>query len=237
MNTWEDFEHEARAVEEYTKDKAPEIVRLLQEAIGIFADAFSVGKNTDTTDATVAKMSLLSHNFATLKCSADLAIRGYYTQSQNLLRIVYENWVAFHYLSKCPSKADLWLSHGKGKQPPGHADMLKQLGSSFDPLKDQMREWYRKLCSFAHTSSFSVLPQISTNYIPKVTSIHFGTTYNDNAFRVSAYVISQWTGIMLSTISQRVPNENPWHNKMKNIVDKIIEFIDQQNKAFGYNKV
>jgi hypothetical protein len=29
MNTWEDFEQEAKAVEEYTKDKAPEIVWLL----------------------------------------------------------------------------------------------------------------------------------------------------------------------------------------------------------------
>lgn len=237
MSTWEDFEQEARAVEEYTKDKEPEIMRLLQEAVGIFADAFSVGKNPDTTRATVAKMSLLSHNFATLKCSVGLAIRGYYTQSQNLLRIVYENWIAFHYLSKCPSEVDLWLSHSKGKQPPGHAAMLKQLGSDFNPLKDQMREWYRTFCSFAHTSYFSVLPQISTNYTPKETSIHFGTTYNDNAFRVSAYVISQWTGIMLSTISQCVPNKNPWHNKMKNIVDRIIEFIDRENKAFESGKI
>ena len=237
MNTWEDFEQEARVVEEVTNNQAPEIVRLLQEAAGIFADAFSVGKNPDTTDATIAKMSLLSHNFATLKCSIDLAIRGYYTQSQNLLRIVYENWIAFHYLSKMPSKANLWLSHSKKKQTPGHAVMLKQLGSHFNPLKDQRREWYRKLCSFSHTSSFSVLPQISTNYIPKETSIHFGTTYNNSAFRVSACVISQWTGIMLSTISQWVPNENQWHNKMENIVDRIIEFIDQENKAFGFERI
>ncbi len=237
MNTWEDFEQEAKAVEEYTKDKAPEIVRLLQEAVGMFADAFPVSKNPDTTNATKAKMSLLSHNFANLKCSIDLAIRGYYTQSQNLLRIVYENWIAFHYLSECPNKANLWLSYSEGKQPPGHAAMLKQLGSRFNPLKGQMREWYKKFCRFAHTSSFSVLPQISTNYIPKETSIHIGTTYNDNAFRISAYVISQWTGIMLSTINQWVPKGNPWHNEMKKIVVRIIKFIDQQNKAFESKKI
>ncbi len=237
MSTWKDFEQEARIVAEVTNNKSPEIVQLLQETVGIFADAFSVGKNPDTSDATIAKMSLLSHNFANLKCSIDLAIRGYYTQSQNLLRIVYENWIAFHYLSECPNKANLWLSHSKGKQPPGHAAMLKQLGSHFDPLKGQMREWYKKFCSFAHTSSFSVLPQISTNYIPKETSILIGTTYNDNAFRISAYVISQWTGIMLSTIGQWVPNGNPWHNEMKQIVVRIVEFIDQQNKAFGYNNI
>lgn len=195
MNTWEDFEQEARAVEKATKDEASEIVRLLHEAVGMFADAFSVCENVGTTDATVAKMSLLSHNFATLKCSVDLAIRGYYTQSMNLLRIVNENWIAYHYLTKYPNKAGLWLHHSKKKQPPGHASMLKQLGSDYNPLKGQMRKWYRMLCSFAHA-------------------------------------ISQWIGIMLFSTSQWVPNSNPWHNEMKNILNRIIEFIDQENKAY-----
>ena len=77
---------------------------------------------------------ILSGNFATLKCSVDLAIRGYYRQALNLLRIVYENWIAIHYLSRCPNKADLWLRLSKKNQPPGHAAMLMQLGSDFDPF-------------------------------------------------------------------------------------------------------
>ena len=67
MNTWEDFEKEARLVEKTTNEQQPNVVHLLQDAIGIFADAFSVGDNQDTSDATRAKMSLLSHNFGTLK--------------------------------------------------------------------------------------------------------------------------------------------------------------------------
>jgi hypothetical protein len=237
MNAWEDFEQEARAVEKATKDKAPEIVRLLQEAVGVFADAFSVCENSHTTDPTVAKMSLLSQNFATLKCSVDLAIRGYYTQSLNLLRIVYENWIAFHYLSRCPSKANLWLGHTKKKQPPGHAVMVKELHSDFNPLKGQMRKWYSTLCSFAHTAPVGVLPQISTDYIPDETSIHFGSTYKDNLFSASAYAISLWTAVMLSTIREWVPNTNEWHNEMINIKDRIIEFIEQENKAYGSQKI
>jgi len=237
MNTWEDFEQEARSVEKATKDQAPEIVRLLQEAVGVFADAFSIGENSDTTDATLVKKSLLSQNFATLKCSLDLAIRGYYTQSLNLLRIVYENWIAFHYLTKCPSKANLWLRHSKKKQTPGHAAMLKQLDSDFNPLKGQMRKWYSTLCSFAHSDPIGVLPQISTDYIPDETSIHFGSTYKDNLFRASAYAISIWTGVMLSNISQWVPNTNEWHNEMINIEERIIEFTDQLNKAYGSEKI
>ena len=232
MNTWEDFDQEARAVENYTKDQAPEIVCLLQEAVGIFADAFSISENSDTTDATLAKMSLLSQNFATLKCSVDLAIRGYYTQALNLLRNVYENWIAFHYLSKCPNKADLCLRHSKKRQPPGHAAMLKELDSDFNPLKGQMRKWYSTLCSFAHTDPVGVLPQISNDHIPDETSIRFGSTYKDDLFRASAYAICLWAGVMLSSICQWIPNTGQWHNEMINIEERIIEFIDQENKTF-----
>ena len=95
MNTWDDFENEARIVEKTTIDQDRETVILLKTSIGLFADGFSASKgSSDTTDATLVKMSLLSQNFGSLKCSADAALRGYYVQSMNLLRIVYENWVA-----------------------------------------------------------------------------------------------------------------------------------------------
>jgi len=40
MDTWEDFEREARLVENTTKEQAPEIVKLLQDSVGAFADAY-----------------------------------------------------------------------------------------------------------------------------------------------------------------------------------------------------
>ena len=232
MSTWEDFELEARLVENTTKEQAPEVVQLLQDAVGVFAHAFSVSDNSDTTDATLAKMSLLSQNFATLKCSVDIAFRGYYTQALNLLRIVYENWIAFHYLSKYPNKAQLWLDHSKKKQPPGHAVMLKELDENFNPLKGKMRKWYSTLCSFAHTDPVGVLPQISTDYVPNETSIHFGSTYKNDLFKAAAYAISLWTGVMLSSISKWVSNTEQWHSEMRTIEERIINFIDQENKAF-----
>ena len=232
MNPWDDFEKEARLVEETTNEQEPEVVHLLQDAIGIFAHAFSVSNNSDTSDATLAKMSLLSHNFGTLKCSVDIALRGYYVQSLNLLRIVYENWIAFHFLGKSPDKAHLWLHHSKKKQPPGHAAMLKELDANFNPLKGQMKKWYSTLCSFAHTDPVNLLPQISTDNIPDETSIHFGSTYKSDLFRGSAYAIFLWAGVMLSTISIWVPKTNQWHNEMTKIEERIIQFIDQENKAF-----
>lgn len=236
MGTWEDFEREARLVENITKEQAPEIVKLLQDSVGVFADAFSVSNNQDTKDSALAKMSLLSQNFTTLKCSVDIAIRGYYTQAMNLLRIVYENWIAFHYLSKYPNKAQLWLRRSKEKQPPGHAAMLKELDANFNPLKGQMRMWYSTLCSFAHTDPVGVLPQISTDYVPNETTINFGSNFKGDLFRATAYAISLWAGVMLSTISSWVPNTNQWHNKMVEIEEKIINYIDQENKALKSEK-
>ena len=102
MDTWEDFDREARTVESFTKAQLLERVQLLQDAVGLFADGFLIANNSDTTDVNKAKMGLLSQNFNTLKCAVDLALRGYYLQSMNLLRYVYENWIAFHYLIKKP---------------------------------------------------------------------------------------------------------------------------------------
>jgi hypothetical protein len=231
MNTWEDFEKDARLVEKATNEQAHDVVQLLQDAVGLFADAFSIANSPDTSDATTAKMSLLTHNLNTLKCSVDIAFRGYYVQSLNLLRIVYENWIAFHYLSKCPDKAHLWLIHSLKKQPPGHAAMLKKLDTDFNPIKGKMRQWYSTLCSFAHTDPICLLTQISTDYVPNETSIHFGSTFKSDLFKTSAYTICLWTGIMLSTISIWVPKTNQWHNEMSQIEKRITQFIDQENKS------
>lgn len=232
MNTWNDFEAEALLAEKTTRAQEPQLVLLLQDSIGLFADAFTGASSPDTSDATTAKMSLLSHNFGTLKCSVDTALRGYYVQSLNLLRIVYENWIAYHYLDKKPQEAHLWLAHSKKKRPPGHAAMLKDLDEDFNPLKGKMKGSYGVLCSFAHTDPINLLPHISTDSFPDETSIYFGTTFKPVLFRASSYAICLWAGVMLSTISSWVPIENQWEIETIKVQDRIIEFIDQENTAF-----
>jgi hypothetical protein len=104
-------------------------VILLKNSIGVFADGFSASEGASkTTDETLAKMSLLSQSFGSLKCSAGTALRGYYVQSMNLLRIVYENWIAYKYIEKNPDKAELWLR--VKKKPPDHAAMLQEIDAS-----------------------------------------------------------------------------------------------------------
>ncbi|MDP3111945.1 MAG: hypothetical protein Q8M71_07585 [Thermodesulfovibrionales bacterium] len=231
MNTWEDFEREAREVDKLTKDQSPDIVLLLQDAIGLFADAFSIADNSDTTDATMAKMSLLSQNFATLKCAVDLALRGYYSQSMNLLRIVYENWIAFHYLTKNPDEAHILLRDPNiSNRLPDPAVMRKALGEDFNPLKEKIKQWYDVLCCFAHPHAAGVLPQITVNLISDETSIHYGTTYKDDFFRVSVYNICIWTGVMLDAVGLWIPITNEWYKRRNKLEERILRFIEEENE-------
>ena len=110
--------------------------------------------------------------------------------------------------------------------------MLNKLDKKFNPLKGQMRQWYGTLCRFAHTDAVGVLPQISTDVAPNETTIHIGVTYNEKLFMASSYAISHWAGVMLAEISQWVPDAHEWHNRLTRIEERIIEFIDQENKKF-----
>lgn len=230
MNTWEDFDCDARNVEKFTKIKLPDRVQLLQDAVELFADAFSIisADTTDITDVNKAKMSLLSQNFNTLKCAVDLALRGYYSQSMNLLRHVYENWIAFLYLIKKPEEACVLLNGKINNRLPNPSDMLNELDEDF--LKKQMKDWYDVLCRFAHPHAVGVLPLISNTFVPDETSIFYGTTYKDELFRASAYSISVWTGVMLGEVGQWIPHTNKWYQKRSILVGRVLKFIDEENK-------
>ena len=180
MNTWKEFDREAIKVDKFTKDQEPVLVRLLQDAVGLFAEAFSIGNNMATSDTAIAKMSLLSHNFATLKCAVDLALRGYYSQSNSLIRMVYENWLAFHYLTINPNEARLLLRR-TSKRLPDPSKMLDAISEDID--KNKLKQWYGVLCCFAHPHAAGILPQISTDINPEETSIHYGTTFKKNLFK------------------------------------------------------
>lgn len=229
MNTWEDFDCEARTVERFTKAQFPDSVQLLQDAVGLFADAFSIADDSDTSDVNKAKMSLLSNNFNTLKCAVDLALRGYYSQSMNLLRHVYENWIAFHYLIKKPEEAHVLLDGRIKKRLPDPSIMRNELDGE-DFFKKRLGEWYSMFYCFAHPHAAGVLPLISDTVVPGETSIHFGATYDDKNFKRSVSVISIWTVVMLDEVGQWISNTNEWDQKRSLLVEKVQRFIDEENK-------
>ncbi len=229
MGTWELFDNEAREVKDTTERLSPICVQLIKNSIGVFAESFLVLNDLEPTDAAKVKMSLLSQSFATLKCAATLAIHSYYIQSINLLRTVHENWVAFHYLTKCPDKANRWLN--KSRRAPDHSAMLKALDDNF--LTGKMREWYNVLCGFEHTGSIAVLSQIT--FTPSEISIYYGVTYNADRFIISAYAISFWAAMMLDTVTPLVPNTSKWRVVVSVVKDNILKFIDETNDRLKQN--
>ncbi len=204
---------------------------LLQGALSTLADGFTEVE-LQNTRSTHAQMGLFSQNLNSLKCSIDLATRGYYTQSIDLLRCVYENWIAFHYLTRFPKKADLWLC--ADKRPPRHSDMLKALGPEFIEDKAAAREWYGTLCHFAHTDSLVVLPHLGS-YNGEACAF-FGAKYKPDLFHTCAYTISLFTSIMLREVSQYIGPDVAWHQRYINTIEQLLHFIEQENDEFNRSK-
>jgi hypothetical protein len=225
-STWQSLEAEADNVAAITAQQEPGVSRLIQEMISTLADGFTAAKVADTS-ATRAQMGLFSQNLNSLKCSVDMAMRGYYTQSTNLLRGVCENWIAFHYITQFPAKADRWLC-GTNK-PPKHSEMLKALGTDFVEAKDDARGWYSTLCRFAHTDALVVLPHLGTYH--GEACAFFGAKFKPLLFRTCAYTTSVCTSLMLRDVSQHVSLDATWQQQCNAQIESILQFIQQENET------
>ncbi len=226
ISTWDSLDSEADAVALMTGREATDICALLQQAVSTLADGFTSTELEDS-DATRVRMGIFSQNLNSLKCGVDLAKRGYYTQSMGLVRGVYENWIAFHYLATFPAEAGNWLAHGK--RPPSHGDMLNALGPSFTEHKTDARGWYHALCRFAHTDALVVLPHLGNHEGEACT--FFGVTYKPDLFRSCAYTLSLFACIMLREVSLLVPGNSLWLDSCKPMVDALLLFIEKEKTA------
>ena len=226
-STWHSLDAEAERVTSTTNQEASETCSLLKNAVSVLADGFTEAE-VKGTDAACAQAGLLSQNLNSLKCSVDLSIRGYYTQSTGLLRGIYENWIAFHYLVEFPLKADLWLK--KNRRPPGHSDMLNALGSNFIENKGDARKWYGTLCRFAHTDALVVLPHLGSQNGESCAFI--GANYKPELFRTCAYTISLFTSIILREISHMIPADSAWQQRYNAAIEAFLQFIENENDEF-----
>ena len=229
MNThsWHSLETEAVNVAATTIQQAPDLYVLMQEVLSTLADGFLSATVPDTS-ATRAKLGLFSQNLNSLKCSVDLAMRGYYTQSTNLLRGVYENWIAYHYITQFPAKADFWLCGSKKTFK--HSEMLNALGKEFVENKNDAREWYSTFCRFAHTDALVVLPHLGSHN--GEACAFFGVKYKRDLFHTCAYTISVCTGLMLKEVSQCVAPDDPWQRECNIKIGSLLRFIEQENDKF-----
>jgi hypothetical protein len=226
-STWHSLDSEADRVVFTTTQQSADTCSLLKDAISVLADGFTEAE-VKGTDSARAQAGLFSQNLNSLKCSVDLSMRGYYTQSTELLRGVYENWIAFHYLAEFPIKADLWLD--KDRRPPRHSDMLNALGPSFVEDKADARGWYGALCRFAHTDALVVLPHLGSHKGEPCAFI--GANYKPDLFRTCAYTISLFISIMFREISHMISADSGWQQRYSTAVEALLQFIENENDEF-----
>ena len=222
-----DLESEACEVSRLTSSKSCGTVDLLQRALSLYAHGMSLGQAPDNTDATLARMGLISQNFNSLKTTVDLACRGYYLQSIGLLRNVYENWLAFWYLSKYPAEAKRWLDPTWDNRPPKAETMKNKIDHPSKSMKAKLGQFYAELCRFAHTDPIAILPLLSAGECER--TVHFGVTYDERLFGACAYAISLWVGNMLEVLSLWIPKGSDWHGQKCKAVGELLAFIDSSN--------
>ncbi len=98
---------------------------------------------------------LLIRAWNTVYCAFDLAQRGYYSQSLNLLRTPVEDWMAYWYLRVFPAEHFRFL--GKGQNTPSFNDMLQKIESKHGKEQgDAVRPWIKRLHKFSHVDRLGI---------------------------------------------------------------------------------
>lgn len=225
-STWHSLDADAAEVTSTTERIAASTCSLLKGVISTLADGFTEAQIKG--EPARAQAGLFAQNMNTLKCAVDLTIRGYYTQAMGLLRGVYENWIAFHYISKFPVKASLWLN--KNRKAPKHSDMLNDLGPNFPEDKTDARGWYGALCRFAHTDALVVLPHLGS--YKGAPCAFIGAKYKPDYFSACAYAISLFTSIMLREMSCLVAPNSAWQQQYNKSVEVLLQFLEKENVDF-----
>lgn len=222
---------EAAAIHKRTTEESSNELSLLRCAYSVYVDAMLTAQTIGDKPADFVRMGLASQNLNILKIAIDAATRGYYIQSVGLLRNVYENWLAFMYLDKFPSKAYLWLEPSAERRPPKAEKMRNRVDLPYDDAKAKLLEFYQVFSRFSHTDSVAVLSLYRDDHGSAV--IVIGAEYDRAAFSKCAYGISILLGIMISELSQFVPSLDPWNDRFHECVRAIMDFIDKYNATYA----
>ena len=225
---------EAQQVAEITSKESAQEVGLLRDAISVFAEAFIIANDPAKAEAATVRKALLSHNFNTLNLAFDAALRGYYIQSIALLRNVYENWLAFWYVAKYPEEAHFWLNPSWEQRPPKAEVMLNKIEHESKEDKSKIRGFHSELARFDHSDPIAVLSR--TKIVENQALIFVGVRYDKADFETCTYALCLWLGTTLDMIASTVPQEEKWHKGHAAIDERLLAYIENDNKQRGVNE-
>ena len=223
MNYWDMIDELTRLAGEETNTTSSKTLGLLKKGISFYAETLSLISIRHSTNDIVARIALASQNFNSLKLAIDAAINGYYVQSMILMRNVYENWLAFWYLAKFPTDADIWLNPQPNRRPPTAETMRNKIDYSVQETKSKLHEYYVELNRFSHTDPIAILNRLRKD--EGEISVRLGVEYNPVEFDACANSILFWLANMLIAINPWVSKtDNGWTEKYESLLTEINNF-------------
>src|SRR5947209_1384606 len=93
-------------------------------------------------------IGLFTAGWNSIYCARDLALRSYYPQSLNLLRLPLECWMTYVYLLTFPERTDEFIDDSK-KAPTWNA-IVQQLETVRNERQEVARDWIARLHKFSH---------------------------------------------------------------------------------------
>ena len=218
---------EVQQVAEVTSKDSAEEVALLRDAISVYAEAFTVANDLAKPEAATVRKALVSHNFNNLNLAIFAALHGYYIQSIALLRNVYENWLAFWYVTKYQDEAHFWLNPSWEQRPPKAEVMLNKIEHESKEDKTKLRDFHSELARFDHTDPVAVLSRFKI--VENKSMVLVGVQYDKAEFATCTYALCLWIGNALNTIASTVPKEERWHGRHTTISQRLLDYIENDN--------
>lgn len=142
-------------------------------------DPLQEGQGVVLLPLTLVMAELLVHAINSLLCAYDLATRGYYSQSINLVRMAQEVCVALLYVQNFPEKHSRFTD--PTEKTPEFNEMLTAIEGKhkLKPL-EAIRRWRQDLNRFPHVDRWGL--QLLTDVEGPVTRVRLGPYYDGHQF-------------------------------------------------------
>jgi hypothetical protein len=152
-------------------------------------------------------MALFIKMLNSLRCFYELAARGYFIQSLNLLRTPVEDWMGYWFLRNFPGRYEEFTA--AGSEPPSFNDMVQAVESMQNRQRksegkptlqpdERVRGWMKQLHQYSHLSRVGVRAIMTIDLV--FTSYHLGPDQDEGRFRLCIAEALQVIGAHLEAL-------------------------------------
>jgi hypothetical protein len=222
---WKEFEKLSSQCAETTKADNPLELDLFYRGFSAYREGIPLIPTSLKGDRFIVQVALLCHNLHTLKALADLAITGNYISSVNLIKNIYENWLAFNYVATFPNESRLWLDARSDRRPPKAETMRNKLPVPDPSFREILKEIYTEVNRFSHTDPVTVLSRLEQH--ESTILIDVNIKYKQAQFKACAYYMILWVGVMLESVASLIPESHSWHVLNSPLLQQIDGFVKE----------